>query len=1044
MSHLNDSRARVMEFWRACELFSPPSLPRVDPRDEREPVFQVQAGALLPWEAGHPLQRRRIKPTMTWRYIVYGGVFQLERVRVLLENVFGPDPENFDRAPQGTSALFAMLVTDEGRPLLGAWEFSSAAWAAGRTVSPGPRDPAWLMGFDVAAGRVGAAGEELVAALEHDKRAAELRNEDVSVGRPLRQDDLRALMELTADRFGVEEVLIPDGLLVKCVQVSRRREHDDDGSTDFLNSFIVNDLERVASAVRAGAYGAALDAYLRIPEPSRTDLRKEPQVVFDHVAPEQVPAGRWPQGPGLPLALSQQFAVNTIMSELAPGAGLFAVNGPPGTGKTTMLRDLIAANVVERALRLSRLPSTEAAFTGEMRWQTGDFRRVVSLWREELTGFEMVVTSANNGAVENVTTEIPGEKAIDALWRGEATYFDDVASRVLGEPAWGLVAAKLGRKSYRMEFVSRAWYGTADEPGLRMSFEAWQNTVTDSWATAVESFTLAYERVQALRRERATAHDALRDMPVQQRIIVRATEQITAAEDRLTALRSEFDDAKRLEESARQEITTRKRSRQEHQQFQPSLVTALFTLGKASREWHAQDRALAGDVQSAEHALGTATARLAGLRQAAAQIAHELDSRRAELHTARSRLAELRSRLAVQQERLGRFFPDERWWTDEEHRESQTLWTDEAWNHARTDLFVEALRLHQAFLRTEATRMRRSLQAAMDVVTGEVPADVPEEAVRAAWQSLFFLVPVVSTTFASFDRVFSHLTQEALGWLFIDEAGQAAPQLAAGAIWRSRRVVAVGDPLQLEPVVTLPFAAQQALRRTFGVQEEHWLPGRTSVQQLADHTNAYGTYLPGEDTPVWVGAPLRVHRRCDEPMFGISNTIAYDGLMVCGKIAESSIELPESVWIDVVGAGFSGHWIPEEGAALERILARLARDRVAPKDIFVISPFRDVVRGMQQVARRFPGVEAGTVHTAQGKEAKVVILVLGGDPQRPGAKAWAAKRPNLLNVAISRAKRRLYVIGDRTSWSTQRYFNVLARDLPKLVLPPESPAYPDH
>ncbi|NBE99698.1 hypothetical protein FE391_39300 [Nonomuraea sp. KC401] len=120
MSHLNDSRARVMEFWRACELFSPPSLPRVDPRDEREPVFQVAAGALLPWEAGHPLQRRRIRPNMTWRYIVYGGVFQLERVRVLLENVFGPGPENFDRAPQGASALFAMLVTEEGRPLLGA------------------------------------------------------------------------------------------------------------------------------------------------------------------------------------------------------------------------------------------------------------------------------------------------------------------------------------------------------------------------------------------------------------------------------------------------------------------------------------------------------------------------------------------------------------------------------------------------------------------------------------------------------------------------------------------------------------------------------------------------------------------------------------------------------------------------------------------------------------------------------------------------------------------------------------------------------------
>jgi len=149
-------------------------------------------------------------------------------------------------------------------------------------------------------------------------------------------------------------------------------------------------------------------------------------------------------------------------------------------------------------------------------------------------------------------------------------------------------------------------------------------------------------------------------------------------------------------------------------------------------------------------------------------------------------------------------------------------------------------------------------------------------------------VPVVSTTFASFGRVFSHLGAEALGWLFVDEAGQATPQNVVGALWRSRRAVIVGDPLQLEPVVTLPFRAQQALRIEHGVAER-WLPARCSVQTLADEGMPVGTYLTsGGGEPRWVGAPLRVHRRCAEPMFGVVNRVVYDNLMVFGVPATRS------------------------------------------------------------------------------------------------------------------------------------------------------------
>jgi superfamily I DNA and/or RNA helicase len=253
-----------------------------------------------------------------------------------------------------------------------------------------------------------------------------------------------------------------------------------------------------------------------------------------------------------------------------------------------------------------------------------------------------------------------------------------------------------------------------------------------------------------------------------------------------------------------------------------------------------------------------------------------------------------------------------------------------------------------------------------------------------------------------------------------------------------------------------------------------WQPSEVSAQALADRRNRWGAVIrvggdgasgigpngggadgAGPGGAVWVGTPLRVHRRCQEPMFGISNAISYGGLMVYGTQEQpfpggGYSEYPRSSWIDVTGLPV-GKWVPDQGDALLAVLRRL-RDRggIGLNRVYVLSPFREVVFSCrplvrqqllgdgvpENAARDFAQNRIGTVHTTQGKEADVVILVLGADGNRSKrARDWAADPANLLNVAVSRARRRLFVIGDRTDWSAASNFSVLAERLPRVRWP---------
>jgi hypothetical protein len=127
-------------------------------------------------------------------------------------------------------------------------------------------------------------------------------------------------------------------------------------------------------------------------------------------------------------------------------------------------------------------------------------------------------------------------------------------------------------------------------------------------------------------------------------------------------------------------------------------------------------------------------------------------------------------------------------------------------------------------------------------------------------------------------------------------------------------------------------------------------------------------------------------------MFSISNHIAYDGLMVHGK-KPGLVDFPESGWLDVKGRTCEGNWVVEEGAAVEKLLLALRHQySLTPDDVFLISPSRTALQ-LNRIAKRlgFRMDRTGTVHKTQGKEATVVILVLGGNIKSGGESLGGGK-----------------------------------------------------
>lgn len=841
----------TLEFWRLVELFTQQTVPTPTRGGGDNIVIEWNPKEALPWRSLPPTGSDRV-----WQHAVYLGLYELSAVYETLHQAFADDRDAYDPRPLGRSACVGLVVDEFGCLVAGSAVLSSCAWALGRIRRSPRRHDLWMGEFDQAKRDFA----ESIRRAEGQRSKLAGTSSAVALGTRSLEELRRLVVRLT----GLDRVpeLSCSSILIHSRQVSAEASSELTGF-DFMNSFHLDDLERVQRAVGEGELGEGLRQYLTptadVDRSQRVDVLEHPDAVTSGASAERMPLGRWPSDPDHPLALSQQFAVNEAIHGPTRESGVLGINGPPGTGKTTLLRDLIAHNVVERARKFAELEDSDEAFeasANDHRWNTDGYPRRVPRLKPELLGFEMIVASANNAIVENVTAEIPAAGAIAKPWQGNVEHFTNLASRILRDcsragaipseqtdEAWALLSATLGNKTNRDAFWNSFWWGkrnpgeAADAVGFEQLLKA-PHPEPRAWKAAVADFQRSLREVQGMKAERVEAERRWQLIPVH----VAKLERVGVELAEVSRNREDLDDKltahDRIETVAEADHANLRETVQRQQAAKPGFWETVTSFGRAMREWRpgfaASEAALLEnqqqivDIRQAGEALRSALAQARGRERIL-----EADWARMDEH-----LFKVREQAAQDQVRYKDAYPGPEWKRD--NRELIAPWQDREFNLARSELFLAALSLHRAFVYDQRTRIRQGLFAAHDVVKGQAPDDLDAHARLAAWRLFFLVVPVVSTTFASMPRMFGDLGADSFGWLFIDEAGQCAPQDAVGGIWRAKRTIAVGDPLQLEPVVTIPSKVMRDIAASLKVSGD-WLPPRASVQTLADRVGRFGT-----------------------------------------------------------------------------------------------------------------------------------------------------------------------------------------------------------
>lgn len=258
----------------------------------------------------------------------------------------------------------------------------------------------------------------------------------------------------------------------------------------------------------------------------------------------------------------------------------------------------------------------------------------------------------------------------------------------------------------------------------------------------------------------------------------------------------------------------------------------------------------------------------------------------------------------------------------------------------------------------------------------------------------------------------------------IDEASQCDIASALPLLYRAKRSVVIGDPQQLRHISALSRPRDSELQHKHELVDTRvgWMYSVSSLYDVA------AGVVPAESI-----VNLRDHHRSHADIIEFSNRRFYEGRL---RVATRYQQLtrprdgdPGIVWQDVRGEVVR----PASGGALNRpeaeaVLAAL-HDLLVTRGytgtVGVVTPFRAQAQALQELVSGSGALSAvrdkaellvDTVHRFQGDERDVMFfspVVSAGTPV--GALGFLRSNGNLFNVAITRARGLLHVVGDRTA-----------------------------